>query len=146
MRDRSLTTLLGLVAPLGSLLAADLPTMAPTPSNPPAEGPSRTHLVDRVIPAYGTVHYRPYRMESRTEDLYNQVREFSADLEARVMGGGLALPPVSVEQPLDENGLPVVDAEPVYIPRARLPEEERLAELLGQVAIARETILLPEPL
>lgn len=142
MRDRPLSAVLGLLVP-GALFGVELPSMAPMTPNPPEPGPSTMHLVDQVIPAYGQAQYQPYRMASRLEDLYNQVRDFSAMVEARVMDGQLVLPPVTVEQPLDENGKPVIEAVPVVVPRSRLPEEERLVELFGLVAVARETIRFP---
>src|SRR3954462_129025 len=76
------------------LAASGAEKMAPTPPRPPeAQSPS-THLVDRVIPAYG-MDSRYADPTSRVKALSERIHGFVGELEARTMAGKLhpAAPP-----------------------------------------------------
>lgn len=116
---------------------AEMPPGEVTPPNPPeirVEVPV-TYLVDKVIPAYGTHHYRPYRKDSDAEALYNEIRTFTADVEARIATGELHRLPLKLGRPVDPQGQPIAEAPMVPLERELLPEEEKLLSLLERLAV-----------
>ena len=139
-----LSATLAALLPLGAAAAADLPPMQlEEPVRQPAAKTLSTDLVDRVIPAYGTYHYQPYRKDSRLESLYNRIRLFTSVIDARVMSGELVRPPTKWVKPTDEQGRSYVDADLVPAERAPLPEELELLGLMEELAIFKASLPFP---
>jgi len=125
--------------------SVDLPPMAPITPQPPEPQqlvpslPSQQALVDTVVPAYGTYHYRPYHKDSRVETLYHEIRHFVADLETRILSGQVHRPRRQYEITVNQDGLPEAAADP----REPLPEEQQLLELFERLVVLKEQIPYP---
>lgn len=85
-----------------ALLAVDQPVQL-------AKAAPYTHLIDKVIPAYGVTHDLPYRALSNLDDIAAAVVAVTGDIELRAMGVGLSRPATVAaitEKPKDAPAAP----------------------------------------
>ncbi|MDA3959774.1 MAG: hypothetical protein PF961_03215 [Planctomycetota bacterium] len=140
MQRHPLRTILSIIIPAGLAAAAELPQMAPTPSQEPvARSLQGTRLIDEVVPNFGTMNYRPARRDSSIEELVNRISTFSASLDSKVLAGEVSRPRQHYEMGVDERGYPIATPNT----REPLPQETELLVLLQELAVVQEKIPFP---
>lgn len=142
--SRSVPLRLACLALPAAVWAVDLPPMAPTPGKPPPAHSADDMLVDRVIPAYGVRHLKPYRAHSRAEPLYHRVTAFAARVDAGLAAGSLRLPADGWVAPVDpQTRAPVPGGVPELVPAPLLPEEVELMRLTEELARLDARLVFP---
>ncbi|HYE08484.1 MAG TPA: hypothetical protein VEL07_23450 [Planctomycetota bacterium] len=130
----SLRRTLGRPIPLLAIVlaASGVETMQPTPARAPTADTPGSHLIDRVIPAYGMTSVHDAR--SRAGDLFARVHAFLGEIDAKVMSGELHRTPA----PAPQDGKKRKKGEPAAVAgqRAALPEEQQLQALYEELLVA----------
>ncbi len=115
------------------LAAGGAETMQPTPARAPTPETPGSHLIDRVIPAYGMTAVQNDG-RSRAGDLFTRVHAFLGDVEAKVMSGDLhrgSTAPAAKDGKKRKKDEPAAPAQ-----RTALPEEQQLQALYDELVAA----------